>query len=181
MIIDRAVSSDVEQVLAMRSEAAAWLRRLGTDQWSVEPDGFRTHVLAGIEAGETWMLREGSETVATITIDSRPDPLLWTADEQAESASYLKRLIVRRSHAGCGLGAQLLKWGLDRSANIGVSWYRCDVWTTNIALQDYYRRLGFTLVRAIARDDLPSSALFQRRPLEAAHPIFANRDDDHRV
>lgn len=165
MIIEPARPDDLRHILAMRAEAAAWLEALGTDQWSKPFPDEETQtgrLLAGIEAGETWMVRDGAETVATITVNDFANPLLWSEDECSEAARYVHKMTVRRSHAGHGFGAILLDWAGDRAAFDGAKWLRLDAWTTNRDLHSYYERQGFLHVRTVVRADYPSGALFQR-------------------
>jgi len=91
---------------------------------------------------------------------------LKPADELSEPAVYVSRLIVSRSQAGRGLGAALIDWaglrGLDEWAASSI---RVDVWTTNLALHEYYKRQGFEHLRTLEFEDpweYPSAALFQK-------------------
>ena len=176
MKIERAQPGDLAHILDMRAEAAQWLGDLGTDQWSKPfPDEpTQTARLAdGIRAGETWMVRDGSATVGTITVNSFANPLLWTADECAEPARYIHKMTVRRSHAGSGLGGRMLDWAGDRAAVEGAHWLRLDAWTTNTALHAYYQRQGFKHVRTVVRPDYPSGALFQRQVARSSAHAFS--------
>jgi GNAT superfamily N-acetyltransferase len=166
--IELAKPGDLAEILDMRTEAATWLGALGTDQWSrpfPDEQSQSDRLLTGIIAGETWMVRDGAATVATITVNDFANPLLWTEAECAEPARYVHKMTVRRSHAGAGLGGRLLDWAGNRAALANAKWLRLDAWTTNIALQDYYRGQGFQHVRTIVRPDYPSGALFQRPAL----------------
>jgi ribosomal protein S18 acetylase RimI-like enzyme len=92
----------------------------------------------------------------------------------------MPKLTVARACAGQGLGGELLDWAGTRAAAAGDRWLRVDVWTTNLELQGYYRRLGFTHVRTVALAHNPSGALFQRRarhvaPRDCLKPIEALR------
>jgi hypothetical protein len=68
---------------------------------------------------------------------------------------------VRRSEAHRNLGADILDWASDQVRLAGRKFLRLDAWTNNVALHDYYMRLGFRLVRIV---DSPSGsgALFER-------------------
>jgi GNAT superfamily N-acetyltransferase len=173
--IERAEPADLAHILDMRAEAASWLGALGTDQWSKpfpdEPTQ-TARLLDGIRAGETWMVRDSSATVGTITVNSFSNPLLWTEEERAEPARYIHKMTVRRSHAGTGLGGRMLDWAADRAAAEGALWLRLDAWTTNTALHAYYQRQGFKHVRNVVRPDYPSGALFQRPAARSAAPVF---------
>jgi len=76
---------------------------------------------------------------------------------------YVSRLVVSRSYAGAGVGAELVNWvGMWARKQYGARWIRIDVWTTNIALHSYYQKEGFRFLRFCDDVDYPSAALFQR-------------------
>jgi hypothetical protein len=78
----------------------------------------------------------------------------------------MRRIVVARDYAACGLGAALVDWAAhvarrDHQAAL----IRIDVWTTNLELHAYFERQRF--VRVSCRDpaslpDYPSQALFER-------------------
>lgn len=165
MLIRPAVPDEVSNVLAMRDEAAAWLATRGSDQWSAPwPDVERmtAGVRRAVDAGDVWVVQDGDDLVATLTLDTWANPDLWTPDEAAEPARYVHRLIVRRQATTTGLGAELLDWCGDHTARAGALWLRLDAWTTNRDLQRYYLNHGFTHVRTRQLAHNPSGALFQR-------------------
>jgi GNAT superfamily N-acetyltransferase len=159
MTLAPAKPSDVEILLAFRAEAAAWLRERGSDQWSTPFP--RDELLARIEAGETWMVWDGTRPAATITVTTWGPPELWIPAELAEPALYVHKLTVARSYSGRGLGAELLDWAGGRARDDGRPWLRLDCWSDNRGLHDYYRQTGFVHLRTVPREP-PSGALFQR-------------------
>ncbi len=57
----------------------------------------------------------------------------------------------------------MLDWsGLLAARQWGARWIRVDVWTTNLALHNFYSGRGFSFVRLCEKVDYPSSALFQK-------------------
>lgn len=122
--------------------------------------------------GRTWVLWDDSTAAGTITIDTE-DPVdpskkpVWPAYRLGESALYVHRVIVRRSHAGQGLGARLLDWASAVATRlIGSPLLRIDVWTDNWDLHAYYRSQGFILCEYRDPHELPgypARALFERR------------------
>jgi GNAT superfamily N-acetyltransferase len=161
-----AVTSDLELILHMIDEAAAWLRATDTNQWDKPWPNERerdVRVERGLDAGGTWLVEDDGIPVATITCKPDADPELWTKMEQAEPAVYVSRLVVSRGHAGQGIGAELINWaGRWAGRQYGARWIRIDVWTTNIALHQYYEDLGFWFVRFGHATRYPSAALFQK-------------------
>ncbi|MGW2130595.1 GNAT family N-acetyltransferase [Streptomyces coelicoflavus] len=147
MRICTADPDDLAKLLAFRQEAAAWLSRLGTDQWQRPYPADK--LLATIEAGEVFMVRDGNATAATITLTPEAEEGLWTADELQEPSLFINKLTVARTHAGRDLGGRLLDWSGDRAYRAGAKWLRLDAWTTNTGLQAYYLRQGFQHVRTV--------------------------------
>ncbi|WP_411143449.1 GNAT family N-acetyltransferase [Streptomyces sp. x-80] len=147
MRIISAVPGDLPKLLAFREEAAAWLTNLGTDQWSRPYPAGR--LLAAIEGGTVFMVRDGHTTAATITLTPDAEEGLWSDEELREASLFVNKLTVARTHAGRNLGGQLLDWAADRAFSAGAEWLRLDAWTTNSALQRYYLRQGFQHVRTV--------------------------------
>jgi GNAT superfamily N-acetyltransferase len=127
-------------------------------------------MLRNIKAGETFIVWDAGTPAATITVDGWANPDLWTPAEAAEPALYAHKLTVARTHAGRGLGAELLHWAGTRAAENGATWLRLDVWTTNHKLQRYYLEQGFTHVGTVVLAHNPSGALFQRLARQVPTP-----------
>ncbi|MEU2471988.1 GNAT family N-acetyltransferase [Streptomyces sp. NPDC012842] len=147
MRIIHARPDDVTKLLRFREEAAAWLTRLGSDQWQRPYPADR--LLATIEAGSVFMVMDGDATAATITLTPYAEDGLWTDQELAEPSRFVTKLTVARMHAGQNIGGRLLDWAGDRALSEGAKWLRLDAWTTNEALQRYYLRQGFEHVRTV--------------------------------
>ncbi|MFE6972063.1 GNAT family N-acetyltransferase [Streptomyces sp. NPDC057682] len=147
MRITTAVPSDLDQLLAFRVEAASWISKLGSDQWSRPYPADR--LLATIEAGTVFMLRDGKRTVGTITLTPEAEAGLWTSEELAEASLFINKLTVSRDYAGRDLGGRLLDWAGDRAYRSAARWLRLDAWTSNTALQRYYLDHGFEHVRTV--------------------------------
>ena len=166
---------DLEAVSGLVREAAEWLRASkNTDQWAKPwPDRFRQRerMINDLFKGKTWLVWDGETAAATITIDTdEPVDLneqpVWPERERHRSALYVRRVVVARAYAGCGLGAALLDWAAHvAKRDHQAALIRIDVWTTNLELHAYYE--GQRFVRLPDRDttslpDYPSQALFER-------------------
>jgi len=163
----QATSADHQTILNLYKDASDWLHTKNTDQWARPWPSWEARdqrILASIAAGATWIVGDGTDAVATITAHHRGDAALWTRRERRQPAVYVHRLIVNRDYARRGVGAGLLDWAARRAAaQYGARQVRIDVWTTNTALHDYYRGIGFLFVRfADCPASYPSRALFQR-------------------
>ena len=171
--IFRAATGDLSELVALRREAAAWLKAEGTDQWGQDWPDEATMIrgfAATIDDGTAWLVTDDDGVLATLTLDQSTAPNLWTRAEEAEPAYFVHRLTVARRAAGQGFGAELLDWCGNHAHGAGARWIRVDAWTTNLALHRYYLAQGFQHVRTASRPDYPSAALFQRRALAAATP-----------
>lgn len=135
LTLESATPADVDDVLAVLDEAAAWLRSSGVDQW---PDRFKSEwVEPAIERGETWLARLDGVAAGTITLDW--DDPLWSGLDG--TAGYVHRMAIRRS--ATGLGAALLDWAVATSRALGCRYLRLDCVSSNSRLRSYYESRGF--------------------------------------
>ncbi|MGE9696046.1 MULTISPECIES: GNAT family N-acetyltransferase [unclassified Streptomyces] len=177
MKIAPATPDDLSSLLAFRKEAAAWLSALGTDQWSRPYPADR--LMATIEAGVVFMLRDGNATAGTITLTPEAEEGLWSKGELREPTMFVNKLTVGRDYAGQNLGGRLLDWAGDRAFKAGAVWLRLDAWTTNAALQRYYIRHGFEHVRTVTGGDAINggprvSGWLAQRPAQPANHGFTD-------
>lgn len=147
MRITSAVPDDLPQLLAFRTEAASWLSKLGSEQWSRPYPADR--LLATVEAGTVFMVRDDDRTAGTITLTQEAEEGLWSAEELGEPSMFVNKLTVARDYAGRNIGGRLLDWAGDRAYRSAAKWLRLDAWTTNTALQRYYLCQGFAHVRTV--------------------------------
>ncbi|WP_326677795.1 GNAT family N-acetyltransferase [Streptomyces sp. NBC_01237] len=171
MRITLAQPTDLPKLLAFREEAAAWLRELGSDQWSRPYPADR--LLTTIESGTVFMVRDGATTAATITLTPEAEGGLWTDEELSQPSVFINKLTVARTHAGQDIGGRLLNWAGDRSYRAAAVWLRLDAWTTNAGLQRYYLRQGFSHVRTVTEGGAINggprvSGWLAQRPAQAA-------------
>jgi GNAT superfamily N-acetyltransferase len=166
---------NLQDILNLIDDAAAWLQNRGLDQWA-KPWPSREErderVRKSLLDGDTWLLWDGPTLVATVTTHRHANPKLWNEMEQAEPAVYVHRLIVSRNYAGLDIGAGLLDWTAARAAReYGALWIRGEVWNTNEALHKYYKQRGFSYVRQADYEDCPATALFQRPIRDHPEPL----------
>jgi GNAT superfamily N-acetyltransferase len=158
-----------ETIIGLIDEAGAWLRdEKGSNQWN-RPWPTRAardrRIRDGLLGGRTWIVWDGALAVASVTIERRGNPALWTPDELRTPAVYLHRLVVKRSYAGWALGARLIDWAAQQGfrENPAATRIRIDTWTDNRGLHKYYEGRGFEFVAVRdAPDGCPSGRLFQK-------------------
>jgi ribosomal protein S18 acetylase RimI-like enzyme len=153
--VELAGPEELDDVVAVLSEAAAWLRSRGIEQW---PHPFPAEWVApSIERGETYLVRENGAVAGTITLRWE-DPAFW--GEQPPVAGYVHGIAVRRDFAG--LGPELLKWAAQRVREADRELLRLDCRTDNAELRGYYERHGFRHRGDTTVDDFRTS-LYERR------------------
>ena len=129
-----AAPAQLDDVLSVLNEAAAWLHARGVSQW---PERFEPSWVEGaIGRGETWLVSVDGTLSGTVTLDWS-DPI-WS---DAGAAAYLHRMAVRREAAG--LGAAILAWAADAARRHGRTALRLDCVTSNSRLRAYYEAAGF--------------------------------------
>lgn len=155
-----ATDTELDTVVALWGEAAAWLNKQGIDQWQYPPREER--IAANIAAGECYLVEDGDVPVATITVDTFADPDFWSEAEAAEPALYVHRMAVRRDVSGCELGSAMLDWASEQAEARGLTWLRLDAWRDNGGLHEYYGSRGFEHMRTVEAEGRRSGVLFQR-------------------
>ncbi|GGX55856.1 GNAT family N-acetyltransferase [Streptomyces noursei] len=163
MKVSKATLDDIGRLQQFRRDAATWLADRGSDQWSTPyPEDL---LRASIEAGDVFLFYEADGApVATVTLDTQADPILWRSTEVQEPALYVHKLTLANPGSGSGLGSQILDWCGDRAAKAGARWLRLDAWTTNTDLHAYYRSQGFSYLRTIHDEQAYRSGWVAQRP-----------------
>jgi GNAT superfamily N-acetyltransferase len=161
LTIRQARTDDLSAIAQILDDAGDWMRSHGiTDQW---PTHFPLSDLTDrITRGELHIAYDDTTPVGTFALDHHADPEFWHDDPNGIAAGYLHRLAVTRSHAGQGIGAQLIDHADRLLTTAGRRWLRLDCAKNNTRLHDYYRQLGFTHVRSVDLPHRKSGALFQR-------------------
>jgi GNAT superfamily N-acetyltransferase len=173
---------NLRAIIGLVEEASAWLSLKGTDQWQKPwPTRRRrdARIQRGLKREATWIVWADHRAVATVSTATTPKSMVWRDAECDLSAPavYAHRLIVTRDFAGWGLGAQLIDWAALRGhRDYGAEWVRIDVWSSNLALHEYYTKRGFKSCGECPDSRYPSGMLFQKNVLdivEPESPLFA--------
>lgn len=161
-VIRQARLADTGVIMGLISEAATWLAGKGLDQWQGPSGRRRLLVKRDIEFGSVFVVIRLGRVVGTITIDDLPDADFWRDDDQVHTAHYIHRMAVARSESGKGLGVALLDWAAARARRHDKVFLRLDAWSSNELLHQYYKGLGFVMLRNIPVPGRGSGALFER-------------------
>ena len=139
-----ATEADLETVLDILSDAAAWAASRGFANW---PERFpRNLVERTIAAGTVRLAETGARPIATITLQWE-DEMFW--GPMPPDAGYVHRLAVRTDDHGLGIGPTLLEWASREVLANDRAWLRLDIVSTNSSLRRYYEGERFVHVRDI--------------------------------
>lgn len=171
--IRQAVDTDLPAMIDLRTESEEWLARKKIEQWTEDWNEVgREKMRKSVALREAWVVEYRNQIIATVTLNTRPDLDFWQPETDGP-ALYLYKMLVSRSMAGQGIGADILDWSTDRAAKAGYEYLRLDVWRTNNGLQKYYLDHGFEHVRTVVIPGRDSGACFQRRARPVATPRLA--------
>lgn len=165
LVFRKCTEQDRDHLHALRNHVERWLAQRGFEQQGDEYWSKRAHLAIDrlLDAGRFVALCVDDWPVAVAAL-AHPDMDFWTEDDNLAAGSYVARMM--SADHGHGYGAQLLDVLAVAAAAQGRSFIRLDCMRENTALHDYYRRLGFRLVRIVERDDRESGALFERPVLD---------------
>jgi len=139
--IIQAGSADAELASSIMLEAAEWLKQQGRTLWF--PDELMPEKLMGpIVAGELYLVMMQSIPVGTVIFQLH-DKIYWP-DMPEGNAAYVHKIILRRSAAGKGLGAQILAWAKEKAGSAGMAYLRLDTEAAREKLCALYESAGFT-------------------------------------
>lgn len=139
MRIQLATSADLDEVMALMTDVAAWLATKGyAGQWP--PVIPRDFIAASIAKDEVYLVFQGERVVGTVALQWS-DPSIW--GERPPDACYVHRLAIRREYAGAALGLAVLRWAAEFARSQGKRFLRLDCWAENPVLVQYYTQAGF--------------------------------------
>jgi GNAT superfamily N-acetyltransferase len=138
--IERAAPSDLESVCLILEDASRWLRSQGTLYWPIPYP--RTEALSRIERQETILAYLDQKPVGTMNLQLEEDAI-WNPYPSG-LAAYIHRLAVLRSHAGQGIGYQMLNWAEEEARSLRKLSLRLDCGASLDSLHRYYERAGFS-------------------------------------
>lgn len=138
--LKQAQSVQLDILVDLLNEAAAWIKTKGIDQWpSPMPAHWRDGIQHRLQNGRFFLLYDSQQTaVATIAIDWRSH--YWPDDGQA---GYVRRMAVCDALHGCGLGTAMLDWAKGFVEENGRVYLRLDCLASNSQLCHYYQAYGF--------------------------------------
>lgn len=135
-----ATPADIDTVIGVLDEAAAWWAERGNAAW--RPGHWDRPSLASlIAAGRTFLAYDGEQVLGTFNLQWA-DRTFWP--EAAEDAGYVHRLGVARDGHGRGVGREMLAYAERSAREAGKRFLRLDCACESEVLRAYYTSAGFT-------------------------------------
>jgi len=139
--IRQAIPEDASAVTAILTGAAEWVEQLdGTTMW-VEDELADDRIAAEVDAGLFYVAECDGDMVGALKFQL-DDQLFWP-DLATDDSAFIHRLAVRRTYAGQGVSAALLRWAVDHARSLGRQYLRLDCDAERARLRDLYERFGF--------------------------------------
>jgi len=139
--IRQAIREDASAVTAILTGAAEWVEQLdGTTMW-VEHELAEDRIAAEVDAGLFYVAECDGDMVGALKFQL-DDQLFWP-DLATDDSAFIHRLAVRRTYAGQGVSAALLRWAVDHARSLGRQYLRLDCDAERARLRDLYERFGF--------------------------------------
>lgn len=132
--------ADLPVVIDILSEAAAWIKDKGIDQWpSPLNEYWRQRIAEMVQRGEFFTVGAVNKRLGIVRITDGNRH--WPDDGQA---LYVGVLAIRDNMHGQGLGAYILNWAALKAHRQGKGFLRLDCLASNRRLCRYYEDQGFT-------------------------------------
>lgn len=154
-MIERAATSDLDEVLGLFDAVQAWLVDRGLkEQWGDAPfsgsETQRQRFAGWLDAGDFRVLRRDRQIVGTLQFSAEPPAYARAGFAGREAGGYIEAFAVHRDYAGQGVGEILLEWAGQEAERRHLNTLHLDCWAENRALRAYYHRAGFREVETLA-------------------------------
>jgi len=175
LVVRRATTDDLDQVLAVVHEATRRVEEKGFNMWRLyltdEGLGQIRRRLAGAGGEEMYLVvREtDAQPLGAFAVEWSDREIWGDARGGDGRAGYVHTLSVHRRARGTALGERMMKLAEQIIAARGRDLFRLDCWRRSEFLRGYYARLGF----AIVADDVKQGVLMWEKrvaPATAARP-----------
>lgn len=149
IIVRQAEQKDKLFIEEMLKQAAQWLRKKGSNQWSGILKGEDRHNTSeAIERGEVFVGKVNNQIAGMFALwshQSEWDEECW-GKNSSDAYLYLHRLTVLRSFSGQGISEQLLFEAKKYAKAKGFSAIRLDCIANNAYLNRLYQDAGFSYI-----------------------------------
>lgn len=144
-------------VMAILTEAAAWLKRKGIDQWPSPPNQhWQRRMAEAIQREELYTVGVVNNRFGIVRF-TWADPY-WSDDNLA---GYVHSMAVRSDMHGQNLCELILFWAMMKAKQAGRQFLRLDCLVGNGRLRRYYEEQGF-IYRGAVNDHDYAAALYKK-------------------
>ena len=136
--------NDFGPILALYKEVTLFLVEHGIHQWDdTYPD--ESTLWQNLQAGDTWVMRDGANLIACVTLDRKQDPqfdkIAWAYP--SNHFMVIHRLCTHPAYQGRGLARQLVNFAEQHARDHRLDVLRLDAYLGNPVSQKLYRSLGY--------------------------------------
>ncbi|MFT4663501.1 MAG: GNAT superfamily N-acetyltransferase [Polaribacter sp.] len=136
--------TDIPSVHQLFVRCTDALLAAGIKQWHYDYPG-ETHIRKDVEAGETYVIREGKECLATITLNGQQDEQYQAINWKyaGEKVLVIHRLAVHPKAQGRGLAKALCSFAAAFAKKQQYNCIRLDAYAGNPGSNALYEKLGY--------------------------------------
>ena len=150
-MIEKANSTQLEEILALTRACAAKMIKAGIFQWN-EHYPSQTAFQQDIDRDELYVIKQSGKILGTIVISDLKDevyqPVTWLTPADVKSI-YIHRLAVHPDVQGQGIAQQLMDFAEDFAHKNGYVSVRLDTFSQNPRNNRFYQKRGYTKLEEI--------------------------------
>lgn len=145
MTIRKATTADIDAIMACIADAQLLLKSCGVDQWQ---DGYPTAeiISSDIACGESFVVTEGEDIVATAVISFAGEPTYKTIEGEWKNNNpyaVIHRLAVRSTSRGKGYAKAIFSYAEQLCADGRITDLRVDTHADNRIMHRLLVELGY--------------------------------------
>ena len=150
MIIRKANTADLGNIMLMYNSCVNGMLKNGIDQWDASYPNVDV-IIVDLKARTYFVAEENGEIIGGINIDENQDKTYLTIDWADKKNQFLvvHRLAVVEEKWGDGIGKKLMLFVEEVVAEEGYQSIRLDTYSGNPKAMEFYRRLGYRELGAI--------------------------------
>lgn len=159
-------TSDVKSIMKIVSQAQAFFKDQGIDQWQ---NGYPNEdtIMNDIKNAESYVLVKDDEVVATSMVTFKEEPSYESIYEgqwlSNNKYATIHRVAVCNTHKGLGLSTEMIKYIEKRCIDHDVHSIKVDTHKENIPMQKALKKNGFEYCGIIYVDGSSERIAFEKR------------------
>ena len=142
IILEKATTDDIDEIINLYAERMVWFKQNGIKQWSKyltnHPKEQFIHV---IEKGDYYILKKNNEIIAGFEIST--DSSFWK--DNKSNAYYLYKVVSKVGYRN--IGSEMFKIAKNMTRTSGKDYLRIECLSSNKKLNELYDKYGFKYVK----------------------------------